>query len=178
MFPVSIGEAKDQVLKKIALSCHRDPVKTVGSGYTKIERPVSRESSMTVIVLKAAGLWLILPLAGILNGIVRETVLTPILGSRLALPASGLSLSLLVICVAVAVIPWLGAQRSDAYWVAGGLWALLTVAFEICFGRWGAGRSWSELIRVFDVRTGDLMVLVVAATALSPYLAARIRGVV
>jgi hypothetical protein len=131
---------------------------------------------MTAIVMKAAGLWLILPLAGILNGIVRETVLRPVLGSRLALPASGLSLSLLVICVAVAVIPRLGAESDDAYWVAGGLWAFLTVAFEICFGRWAAGRSWSELIRVFDVRTGDLMLLVVAAAALSPYLAARIRG--
>ncbi len=133
---------------------------------------------MTAIVLKAAGLWLILPFVGILNGIVRETVLTPIFGRGMALPFSSVSLSLLVIGVSVAVIPRLGAESRGAYWGAGGIWTLLTVVFELCLGRWGAGRSWPELLRVFDIRTGDLMLLVVAVAAVSPYLAARIRGLI
>ncbi|WP_052299072.1 hypothetical protein [Thermodesulfatator indicus] len=62
---------------------------------------------MTGIILKAAGIWLVIVLIAIVNGIFREKVLTPLLGSDLALPISGISLAMLVFVVSFIFIPLL-----------------------------------------------------------------------
>ncbi|MDX1593773.1 MAG: hypothetical protein R3298_05950, partial [Gammaproteobacteria bacterium] len=58
----------------------------------------------------------------------------------------------------------------------GTLWLGLTLTFELLFGRYVLGRSWSEILAVFDVSAGNLMVLVLLATALAPCLAMHLRG--
>lgn len=126
--------------------------------------------------LKALGLWGLLAGLGILNGILRVSLLSPHLGQTLALPLSGITLALFILLLVWATLPWLGALRAAQYWQVGGLWLLLTVLFELAFGRLVGGKSWAELLQAYDVTQGNLWLLVLLTIACAPWLAARLRG--
>ncbi|WP_372882651.1 hypothetical protein [Psychromonas sp.] len=132
---------------------------------------------MISIVIKAIGIWLVIVIAAIFNGLFREKILTPLIGARFSLPVSGLLLSLLVLSVAFLFIPLLNEQQQSVYFAVGMLWVALTLAFEFLFGHFVLGKSWQEIILVFDFRKGELFVVVLLITAVSPWLAAKARGI-
>jgi hypothetical protein len=132
---------------------------------------------MVIVLFKAVAIWLAIVFAAILNGVFREKVLVPVAGSCLALPLSGVLLSVLVFLVALILIPFIGSSDPGIYAGIGFLWVGLTLAFECLFGHFVAGKSWREILQVFNVRKGDLFVVVLLVTAISPWLAARVRGV-
>jgi hypothetical protein len=131
---------------------------------------------MTAVPFKVLALWVLMACLGVLNGILREAVLAPLLGPALALPLSGITLSLFVFLLIWFALPWLGALRAPHYWGIGGLWLLLTILFEFAFGRLVSGKSWTALLQAYDVSRGNLWLLVLLAIVCSPYLAARMRG--
>ena len=133
---------------------------------------------MLTIIVKACGLWVLLVPLAIFNGAIREGVLAPMLGQRLALPLSGVSLSALIFLFALAVSPWLGASAAAHYVAAGVTWLLMTVLFEFLFGYYAMGKSWSQLLAAYNVVDGNLWVLVLISTSVSPYLGAKIRGLI
>lgn len=133
-------------------------------------------TSMTSLVIKAAGVWLLLVVAAILNAAFREMVFLPLLGIEAALPLSGISLSILIFFITLAVIPVFGKTSTASYVFIGLLWVCMTVAFEFVFGHWGTGKSWQDIFQVFNVMKGDLFVLVLFTSAVSPWVAARLRG--
>ena len=55
-------------------------------------------------------------------------------------------------------------------------WAALTVLFEIGLGRLVLGLPWERLAEDYDLRRGGFMGLGLLVMALSPLLAARLRG--
>ncbi len=114
----------------------------------------------------------LIPLA-IVNGIVREAVLAPMLGPA-ALPLSGLILCLLIFLVAVACAPFLRLQTRKATIQAGLIWMCLTLCFEFTFGLL-AGKSMADLLAAYDPTTGNLWSLVMITIGLAPFLAATIR---
>lgn len=103
-------------------------------------------------------------------------MLVPLIGSDLALPVSGVSLGVLVFVVSFIFVPRLGPSTQSVYIAVGLFWVVLTLLFEGVFGYFVVGKTWAEIMQVFDVRKGDLFVLVLAVTAVSPWLAARVRG--
>ena len=122
---------------------------------------------------KSLLIWMtIIPLA-ILNGGLRERVLAPLIG-RLALPASGLLLCLLIFLVAYFLIPRLGKMNRKAYLGIGLAWLFMTLIFEFGFGFLN-GKSLEDLLRAYDVSTGNLWPIVVVFTGAVPGLVARIR---
>jgi len=131
---------------------------------------------MLTVTFKSLLLWSLLVVLAITNGILREKVLAPALGQSLALPASGVLFSLVIVLYTWAVIPWLGVLRVSAYWAVGMFWLLLTIVFEFVFGHYVIGNPWETLLKNYDVTGGNLWVLVLVATAISPYVAARLRG--
>jgi hypothetical protein len=131
-----------------------------------------------MILLKATGVWLVLVLLAILNGIVRENVLLPQLGNAIALPLSGVSLSLLVLITAYVFIPVFGRPGRSGYIGIGLFWLLLTLSFEFLFGHYIIGTSWQDLAQVFNIMQGNLFTLVLIVTVVSPWLAASTRGLV
>lgn len=133
---------------------------------------------MLMLLLKALGWWVPMVGIGIANGILREKLLSSAIGQAAALPASGALLALLVFLYTLLVAPALGADSAPAFWAVGGLWALMTVAFEFVFGHVVMGRPWSDLLRVLLLHKGDLMLIVLIVTLTAPYLAARLRGLV
>lgn len=112
----------------------------------------------------------------ILNGLVRDELLTPSMGGSWALAVSGLTLSCLVLIVAYLLIPFIGIVRAGAYPLIGLLWAMLTLAFEYLFGHYVVGKTWHEIGQIFNLANGDLFIVVVIVTAFSPWLAAKSRG--
>jgi hypothetical protein len=126
------------------------------------------------MIKKSILLWLsIIPLA-ILNGGVRDYFLTPWIGENRALPVSGITLCLLIFIVSVLFIPLIGKGKASTYWKIGLLWIVLTIVFETFFGL-AMGNSLDELLKAYDVTTGNLWLLVVLFTGVTPWLAARAR---
>jgi len=133
---------------------------------------------VTATLGRALLLWLLLSVLAMLNGILREQLLNPLFGEAVALPLSGISLSLLVFAVSYLGARFLRARGNASYLLIGLLWVSLTLAFECLFGHWGLGRSWAQIGQVFDLASGNLFLLVLLSSACSPWLAARIKGLI
>ena len=119
--------------------------------------------------------WLAILVCAVLNGALREGVLVPAFGPRVALALSGVSLSAIVILVAVVAVPRLGPPTTSRCVYVGALWLALTVAFEFGFGRLVQHQSWQDLFQAYAFSGGNLWPVVLAVTFIAPLLAVRIR---
>jgi len=124
---------------------------------------------------KAATLWLAILVLAILNGILREKALMPVMGAAPGLLASGIILSLCIFLVAFAAAPWYGRQTARRWLLVGLIWLVLTLAFEFGFGLFAQGKSLADLLDAYTFRGGNIWPVVLAATLFSPWLAARLR---
>ena len=114
----------------------------------------------------------------VLNGVSRDKLLTPWLGTRQALTLSGLSLSTLIVVVTYLTLPWLGHLPEELYLLIGCFWVALTMAFEYLLGRIVLQQSWQTINERFNLSEGNLMILVLLVTAASPWCAARLLGMI
>lgn len=125
---------------------------------------------------KASMIWLIIALLAVLNGIFRESVLISNLGASMAMPVSGLILCIIVFIVTYLSFPLFGKQNALTYFYIGVQWVSMTLLFEFLFGHYVIGKTWSSLFQVFDIMKGDLMILVLLVSLISPLLVARIKN--
>jgi len=128
------------------------------------------------MILKTITIWAAFIPIAILNGLLREKCLVPLLGQRLALPLSGISCTIFFFLLTYYTLPWLGQLRSGHYRLIGIAWLVMTVAFEFLFGRLVVHKPWGELLQAYDPTSGNLWLPVLATIAVSPYLTARLRG--
>jgi hypothetical protein len=133
---------------------------------------------MVSLILKAIVLWFIIVILAIVNGAIREKLLTPAIGSEIALLLSGLLLSILILLVAFVTMPFFGSSESKTYIFIGAIWFLLTLSFEFLFGHFVVGKSWHEIIQVFNIKKGDLFTVALFASLISPWLSAKLRGLI
>jgi hypothetical protein len=133
---------------------------------------------MAEILLKSTVIWFAFLVLAILNAGLREKVLDLLLGKRVALILSGLLLALLILVFVCISIPWLGIQSTTQALLIGAGWGVATFSFEIGLARLRLGQGWAESLRIFDVTTGNLMMLVLLITVFAPYLCARLRGLI
>jgi hypothetical protein len=59
----------------------------------------------------------------------------------------------------------------------GVLWGVLTLAFEILFGRFVVGASWERMRSEYSILEGGLMPFEMVVLVLSPWIAAKLQGV-
>ena len=129
------------------------------------------------MIKKSILIWLsIIPLA-ILNGGFREKILIPWIGESCAEPISGIILCLLIFIVSLIFIPRIGKGEQKTYWKIGLLWIVLTIAFETVFGL-AMGNSFCELLKAYDITTGNLWLIVVVLIGLAPWLIAKIKRII
>lgn len=126
------------------------------------------------VAFKALIIWVGILFVAIANGMLREAVLMPRLGTPAALLLSGSLLAALIIAVAYLSLPWLQIRRPGQLWAVGLGWLALTLVFEFAFGLW-QGKSWSVLLEAYSFRDGNIWPVVLAVTVLAPYIAARLR---
>ena len=130
---------------------------------------------LTVVALKALVIWASILALAVANGLLREAVLVPWLGTPAGLVLSGLLLSTLIIGVTYLCLPWLQISRPVQLCAVGLGWLALTLAFEFSFGLW-QGMSWPELLQAYTFKDGNIWPIVLAVTALAPYIAAQMRA--
>lgn len=124
--------------------------------------------------LKSLIVWICFIPVAILNGGLREYVLAGAIGEKWALPVSGVVLSLCIFLVTWLLLPRIiKVLTYRACWLIGICWVVLTVAFEFAAGLAG-GNSVSELLAAYNPMTGNLWLLVLVTTLLSPVMTRKI----
>ncbi|HEY9129253.1 MAG TPA: hypothetical protein VIN02_05425 [Sulfurovum sp.] len=99
----------------------------------------------------------------------------PYIGKTLALPVSGITLSIIVFTITFLSFKLFDKSSSLTYLLIGIQWVSTTLAFEFIFGHFVMGRSWQELFQVFNILEGDLFIVVLLVTLFSPLLVSQIR---
>ncbi|MCD4811491.1 hypothetical protein K8R14_02695 [bacterium] len=132
---------------------------------------------MIGIFIKATGIWLLIVVAAILNGVFREKVIVPVVSADLVLPLSGVLLSILVFLITLISITIIGSSEQKIYFIVGLFWVILTLSFEFLLGHFVVGKPWKEIIQVLNIWKGDLFIVVLFVTAISPWIAAKVRGI-
>ena len=119
-------------------------------------------------ILKSLLVWVCFIPAAILNGGLREHVLVGAVGEKWALPLSGIILSACIFLITWFLLPrTVKALSSKDSLRIGICWVFLTIAFEFASGLAG-GNTIKELLAAYNPLTGNLWLLVLAATLLSP----------
>ena len=131
---------------------------------------------MTVVVaLKALVAWLVILVFAVVNGLLREKLLVPGLGSLHGMVLSGVLLSGIVLAVAYLLLPWVGARGTAQFVLIGAVWLMLTLIFEFSFGL-SRGEELSAMLEAYTFHGGNLWPVVLLVTAASPWLVAKLRG--
>lgn len=128
------------------------------------------------IVLKTIVIWFVMVVAAIVNGVIRDKLITPILGLNISLPLSGVMLSLAVLLIVYFSIPFFGNRVKLTFLLIGIGLVSMTLAFELLFGHYMLGKPWETILQVFNIIEGDLFIVVLCVSLLSPYLVAKFRG--
>ena len=128
------------------------------------------------MLTRALAVWLLIIFAETIHGVLRGLFLVPVVGDLRARQIGVVIGSLIILAVAVATIRSIGARRRKEFLTVGGLWLVLTLAFELLFGRYVAGDSWDRLLSDYDPRRGGFLMLGMIVLALSPLAAAKLRG--
>ena len=129
------------------------------------------------MIKKSLLIWLAIIPCAILNGAFREVAINPLIGERYGLPLSGVLLCVILFVVCWFGIPRIGRGTTKTYWIIGLWWVILTVLFETCFGLL-TGDTLAELIRAYDITTGNLWLLVILFTGTAPWLTAKMRKLI
>jgi hypothetical protein len=124
---------------------------------------------------RAIVVWLGLIGAEMVHGIVRSLVLTPRVGDARARQIGVLTGSLMNLGITYRFIQWIGARTTGALVGIGVVWVVLTVVFEVTFGRLVMRSSWDRLRSDYDLAHGGLLPIGLVALAASPFAAARLR---
>jgi hypothetical protein len=128
------------------------------------------------MILKSMLIWLgIIPLA-ILNGILREAVLVPVLGKS-GLPISGILLAAMAFLLTFLLLPRLGAGTQSTYVIMGVIWIVATIIFEFTLG-FVTGDSLDKMLAAYNIFTGNLWLLDVIFIGCTPWLTAKIRNII
>ena len=98
--------------------------------------------------------WLGLPVLGIANGVIRDATYKQVLSE----PAAH-QLSTATLLMVMTAYIWTLERRwpiptSRSALGIGGSWALLTILFELGFGHYVVGDSWSSLLQAYNLADG------------------------
>ena len=123
------------------------------------------------IFLYAFGVWLIFVIIAILNGVLRNTVITPKIGEY----AGHVISTIILICI-ILIGTYLFINRIKIDYtkadllLVGVFWVILTVLFEFGFSHYVIGHPWSKLLADYNILKGRLWSLVLLAEFIAPRL--------
>ena len=123
---------------------------------------------------RALLVWLVIIAAETVHGILRQLLLTPVVGDVAARQIGVVIGSLIVLAVAVVFARWLCAKTLREQLAVGIAWVALTVAFEIALGA-VLGFTPERMLADYDLSAGGLMALGLLFMLAAPALAGRLR---
>ena len=122
------------------------------------------------LLVRGIVVWLLLLVAAIANGAIRQAWLVPWLGETAGHVASTMALSGLIFGIGWILSGWIDLATAAEAWLLGVVWLGLTVAFEFIAGRFLFGASWEKLLADYNVAEGRIWVFVLVTTLLTPRL--------
>lgn len=126
---------------------------------------------MNKIYVKALGIWFLMCIIAIINGIIRNGVYSPIVGEYVGHIIScfiGICIFFLVIALYYNNIKGKYENRDSLY--IGLLWVIITIAFEFIFGHYIVGHSWERLFADYNIFQGKMWILVLITPLISSIL--------
>ncbi|MCX7346704.1 MAG: hypothetical protein NTU78_13365 [Alphaproteobacteria bacterium] len=110
-----------------------------------------------------------------LHGLLRGLLLVPRVGEEVA-GRIGWPIGLVIVLgISLALAPWMAIRDTSALLRLGGLWAVLTLIFEVTIGLL-RGLDLPRLLAESNPLAGGLAIYSLAIMFLAPLLAARLRG--
>jgi hypothetical protein len=119
--------------------------------------------------------WLLLMAAEVAHGVVRAVFLVPVVGDFPSRQIGVFTGTIINATIGWLSIRWIRPARASDAIKVGLQWALLTIAFELIFGRLVANASWPRLLSDYDLRRGGLLGLGLLALAFIPLATAKAR---
>ncbi len=112
---------------------------------------------------------------GIVNGVIRETTYKNRVGDL-----TGDQISAATLIALLGLYFWLLERRwplasTQLAFAIGAAWVVLTVAFEFVFGHYVDKKSWAELVRNYDITSGNLWLLVLVWIGVGPAAVRTLR---
>lgn len=131
---------------------------------------------MTInLILRSFMIWLLIAIFAIINGTLREYIFVPVIGADLALPVSGITLSVIILLITYFTSSYLKCIANKTCIFIGIQWLCTTLIFEFMFGYYVAAKSWSDLLQNFNILNGNLFLVALLVTLFAPSLIARIK---
>jgi hypothetical protein len=128
-------------------------------------------------VIRGFGIWFVLMGAEFVHGVVRTIWLVPLVGDFSARQIGVFTGSSVNLTVAALFVRWIHPTRTADAIVIGVMWLLLTLAFELLFGRFVIGASWQRIGSDYNLLHGGLLPFGLLLLTLAPLLTAKIRRV-
>ncbi len=129
-----------------------------------------------MFLFRAVAVWLVIIAAETVHGVLRGILLVPLVGDPHARQIGVFVGSLLVFAVAFLGIRWIATGTRLQLLGVGVLWVVLTVLFEIGLGRLVLGLPWERITEDYDASRGGFLAFGLLFMAMSPLLAAGVRG--
>ena len=108
----------------------------------------------------------------IINGGLRELLLIPILGEKIAMIVSGLILCFVIYLIAYFLLPKLRIKEKNELITIGISWVILTLVFEFSMGVMN-NLSFEEMMKAYDITTGNLWSAIVLYIGFVPLIVMR-----
>lgn len=129
-----------------------------------------------MLLLRAFAVWLAIIAIETAHGVLRTALLAPLVGDLTARQIGVPIGSLLIFAVACLCIQRIAARTRLQLLGVGLLWVVLTVLFEVGLERLVLGLPWDRITEDYDLTRGGFLGLGLLFMAVSPLLAAWVRG--
>jgi hypothetical protein len=120
--------------------------------------------------------WFCLLIIAVINGAVRDKVYGPQMSELAAHQIScvaGIILFAVFIWFFTGLFP-IGSSGQAV--LIGGMWLVMTLAFEFGFFHYVGGKPWSQLLGDYNILNGRLWPLALVWTAIAPWVFWRVRN--
>ena len=128
---------------------------------------------MICLIIRAAAVWMLLLFAAVVNGVFRQLVLEPWLGTQVAHALSTAILCSLIFGLGWLTLAWIDVVFHWEAWTVGCIWLGLTLGFEFLGGHYLFGSTWSDLFTDYNVWNGRIWILILLTTAFTPLFVLR-----
>jgi hypothetical protein len=129
---------------------------------------------MSETALNIIALCLALASAETLHGIARAALLVPRVGKKAALKISIVTGSVLALVLCWVFVPRMGLRQTSELLDLGLLLAAFMAAFDIALGKWLLRLPWARVLREFDPRSGNYLVVGLGLLVVWPWAVIRL----
>jgi len=124
---------------------------------------------------RAAGAWCLFAALAVSNGVLRVSVVTPLVGDQAAHVIATVLLCAIIATLTWLLLPWLAPGSPRDALIIGTAWLSMTVAFEFLAGHFLFGHDWDRLLADYNLARGRVWLFVLITTLLAPVWAYRTR---